>query len=80
MYFFVSLLSPFGKGDSPSFEQTWIIHSTQGCFVPSLVEIGPVVLAKKKKMWNVYDNNNEDRQISIRNMSTCLHKKEEHDL
>ena len=26
----------------------------QGCFVPTLVEIGPVVL-EKKKMWNVYD-------------------------
>ena len=29
-----------------SFEQTWILV-TQGCFVPSLVEIGPVVLEKK---------------------------------
>ena len=27
-------------------EETWI-PSTQGCFVPSLVEIGPVVLEKK---------------------------------
>ena len=26
-----------------SFEQTWIPF-TQGCFVPSLIEIGPVVL------------------------------------
>ena len=30
----------------PSFEQTWIPF-TQGCFVPSLVEIGPVILEKK---------------------------------
>ena len=30
----------------PSFEQTWILY-TKGCFVPSLVEIGPVVLEKK---------------------------------
>ena len=37
--FTISLLSPFGKGHSPSFEQTWF-HFTQGCFVPSLVEIG----------------------------------------
>ena len=37
----------------PSFEETWI-PLTQGCFVPSLVEIGPVVLEKKMKMWKVY--------------------------
>ena len=36
------------------------INFTQGCFVPSLVEIGPVVLEKKMKMWKVYDNANED--------------------
>ena len=34
---------PLEKGCDPSFEQTWIPF-TQGCFVPSLVEIGPVVL------------------------------------
>ena len=34
----------------PFFEQTWI-PSTQGCFVPSLVEIDTVVLEKKIKMW-----------------------------
>ena len=28
--------------------------------VASLVEIGPVVLEKKVKMWKVYDNNNND--------------------
>ena len=33
-------------GGGPSFEQTWIPF-TQGCFVPTLVEIGPVVLEKK---------------------------------
>ena len=39
----------------------WTNLHSQGCFVPSLVEIGPVVLEKKKKMWNVCDNNdNED--------------------
>ena len=26
--------------------------------MPSLVEIGPVVLVKKMKIWKVYDNNN----------------------
>ena len=34
-------------------KQTWI-SSTQGCFEPSLVEIGPVVLDKKLKTWKVY--------------------------
>ena len=45
------------------FEQTWIPF-TQGCIVPSLVEIGSVVLEKKMKMWKVYDNDNDkdDRQ------------------
>ena len=43
-YFF--LLFPLGKGWGPSFEQTWI-HFIQECFVPSLVEIGIVVLEKK---------------------------------
>ena len=40
-----SLLSPLGKGHGPSFEQTWL-PITQGCFVPSLIEIGPVVLSR----------------------------------
>ena len=32
-----------------SFDQTWITF-TQGCFISSLVEIGPVVLEKKMKI------------------------------
>ena len=44
--FAISLLSPLWKGLGPSFEQT-LIPFTQGCFVPGLVEIGPVVLKKK---------------------------------
>ena len=43
--FTISLLSPLWKRRGPSFEQTQIPF-TQGCFVPSLVEIGPVVLEK----------------------------------
>ena len=40
LYFFaISQLSPLGKGQGPSFQQTWIPF-TQGCFVPSLVENG----------------------------------------
>ena len=38
--------SPLGKGNIPSFEQTWI-PLTQECFVPILAKIGPVVLEKK---------------------------------
>ena len=42
------------------------IPFTQGCFVPSLVEIGIVVLEKKMKMSKVYDNTNDNRQILMR--------------
>ena len=45
--FAISLLSPIAKRRGPSFKQIWI-HITQECFVPSFVEIGPVVLKKKK--------------------------------
>ena len=41
------------------------IPLTQECFVPSLVEICRVILEKKKEMWKVYDNddnNNDDGQ------------------
>ena len=51
--FAISQLSPFAKGRGPSTEQTWIPF-TQGWFVPSLVEIGPLVLKKKMDMWKVY--------------------------
>ena len=52
VFFAISKLSPLGKRRDHSFEQTWISF-TQGCFVPCLVEIGPVVLEKKIKMWKV---------------------------
>ena len=45
-YFVITLHLPLGKGRGPSFEQIWIPF-TQGCSVPSLAEIGPVVLEKK---------------------------------
>ena len=41
----ISLLSLYGKEHGISFEQT-LIPFSQGCFVPSLVEIGGVVLDK----------------------------------
>ena len=51
--FTISKLSPLGKGKGPSFEQIWI-HFTLGWFVLSLVEIGPVDLEKKMKMWKKF--------------------------
>ena len=50
--FVVNTISPLWKGQSSSFEQFWIPF-TQRWFVPSLVEIDPVVLEKKMKMWKV---------------------------
>ena len=44
--FTILLSSPLGEGRGRSFEQIWI-PSIQGCFVPSLLEIGLVVLEKK---------------------------------
>ena len=48
MYFryFVIIPPPLGNEWGPSFEQT-LIPFTLGCFVPSLVELGPVVPEKK---------------------------------
>ena len=48
----------------PSFEQNYISF-TQECFVPSLVEIGPVVLEKKIKVLKLCDKD-EEGQLSIR--------------
>ena len=43
--FGISWLPPLEKGHGPSLEQTGILI-TQGCFVPSLVEIGQFVMGK----------------------------------
>ena len=43
----------------PLFKQSWISF-TRECFVPNLVEIGPVVLEKKMKMRKVHDNSNDN--------------------
>ena len=50
---YILLLFPLGKGCGPSFEQTWM-HFSRGCFMPSLVKSGPVVLEKKLNMRKVY--------------------------
>ena len=53
LYFrYLTIISPW-KRRGPLFKQTWILF-TQGYFVSSLVEIGPVVLEKKMKIWKVY--------------------------
>ena len=44
--FTISQLYPLWERCGPSFKQTWIPF-TQGCYVPSLIEIGPLVLEKK---------------------------------
>ena len=43
-----TIISPW-KGRGPSFRyfRSFRIPITQGCFVPSVIEIGPVVLKKK---------------------------------
>ena len=60
MYFrYFVIIFPRKKRRGPSFEQTWI-PITQACFVPSFVEIGPVI-HEKMKMWKVYDNDDGQR-------------------
>ena len=78
---FVNVLSLFcviistWKKVGPSFDKIWIPF-TRECFVPSLVEISPVILEKKMKMWKVYDNyndNDDDKgQIVIRKAQLSL--------
>ena len=46
MNFLYFVIISLEKGHGPAFEQTWISF-TQGCFVPSLVEIGRAVLEEK---------------------------------
>ena len=40
MYFHYFVILSLGNGSGPLFEQTWLPF-THGCFLPSLVEIGP---------------------------------------
>ena len=50
--FIILLLSSLEEGCGPLFIKIWI-PSTQGCFVPNLVEIGPVVL--KREFLNIFN-------------------------
>ena len=52
IYYFAIISFGEGHGPKNSFEQTWI-SSTQAWFVPSLVEIGPVV--QEKKILNIFN-------------------------
>ena len=73
MYFFAILwFSYLGKWWGPWFEQTWVPFTTEW-FVLSLVEISPVVLEKKTKIYNVYrqmdgrtDRQTDDGQQAIK--------------
>ena len=47
----ISLLSQLRKSLDPLFEQTWIPF-TLGCFMSSLVKIGPVVHVRKRQHYN----------------------------
>ena len=65
MYFRIifELFSP-GKWHRPSYAEAHILF-TQGCFVPSLVEIGSMVL---EKMWKVYrwtDGRKDGRRTTV---------------
>ena len=51
--FFIFQLSLHGEGRGPIFEQTWF-PITAEFFVPSLVEIGSVVLERNMKMLKVF--------------------------
>ena len=53
--FAISLLSPLGKGQDPSFEKTWIHFIQNALTAPILIEIIPLVLEKKNfKFVNVF--------------------------
>ena len=61
--FSISYISPLEKRRGPSFEQTSTLFN-QGWFVPILVEIGPVALEKKMKMWKVHDNDDDGQRTN----------------
>ena len=58
--FLISQLSPLWEGGGPSFKQTRTPF-TQGYFVPSYVEIGPVVL-ENENVKSLQTDEQTDRQ------------------
>ena len=77
MYFRYFLIITPSQRAGPSFVQIWIPFS-QRYFVPSFVDIGPVALENKKKMWKVNDDDKtattttDNGQIVIRNAHLSL--------
>ena len=68
MYFrFFVIISPW-KRAWPIIRTNWNSFA-QECFVPSFVEIGSVVLAKKRKMWKVYRRSNERQALRKAHLS-----------
>ena len=63
MYFHYFVIISLWKRAGPPFEQTWIPF-IQGCFVPSLVEIGKVMLEMKMKMWKFTDGRTDRRRTT----------------
>ena len=81
MYFRYFVIISLWKRAGTFIWKTWISF-TLWCFVPSLVQIGPVVLEKKMKIWKVYDNNdnndNDDHwQTVIRKAHLSLRLRED---
>ena len=81
----ISLLTLIRRYRGPSFEQTWIPFTHgQGCFVPSLVETGPVVL-EKMGIWSLQTDRRTDGHADWRwtagdqksSTSKCIQFKEE---
>ena len=60
MYFPYLIIISSWERAGPSFEQSWIPFTQVWCIVPSLVEIGLVVLEKKMKEVYVHNNNDDD--------------------
>ena len=63
MYFRYFIIISLCKRAGPFIEQTWIPF-TQGYFLPSLVEIGPVVLEKKMKIYRQTDGRTNRRRMT----------------
>lgn len=62
----VAIISPLKRTHGPSFQQTWI-PITQRCLVPSLVEIGPLLLEEKTR--NV---KSLQRQLTTDKIRLCM--------
>ena len=71
MYFCYFEIFPPWKGRGPSFEQIWIPF-TQGCFVPSLVENGPLVLGKNfVNVFSLFHNYVPLKKVGALHLNKC---------